>query len=86
MTLAEHSLAMLGHETNFIFHAAMHRRTAYEIYLSVPKKKGTIPVSLERFMPLPIDAKRKVSVSAEHIKNATALMLKRLENEKRAKS
>ena len=81
MTYAEHLLAYKGyHDENYLFFS-MHRRTAYEVYLSRPKPKGYTNLTIQRFMPLPID-KIAHSVSLKTIRVVHSLMLEKLVKEK----
>jgi len=82
MTYFDHVLAMKGYNDEVYMSFSMHRRTAYEIYLSRPKAKGTTKLTIQKFMPLPIDSDYSVSKSIETIKIVHSLMLEKLNREK----
>lgn len=81
MTFAEHLAAYKGYQDEVYIQFSMHRRTAYEIYLSRPKPKGVTNVSIQRFMPLPIDKNAK-NYSLKRIREVHKIMLDKLAKEK----
>ena len=81
MTYAEHVLAYWGYEEAYYMDFVKHRRTAYEIYLSRPKKRGATLLTIQRFMPLPTD-RRNPGQSLKRIREVHAVMLEKLRNEK----
>lgn len=81
MTFAEHLVAYKGYQDEVYIKFSMHRRTAYEMYLSRPKAKGSVNVSIQRFMPLPIDKNAK-GYSLDKIRKVHKIMLDKLAKEK----
>ena len=82
MTFAEHILAWSGYIDEFYSQFSMHRRTAYEIYLSRPKPKGYHTKSLQQFMPLPIDEDYKPSRPLKVVKEIHSAFLNKLNAQK----
>jgi hypothetical protein len=81
MTLAEFMLAWKGYEDDNFVQASMHRRTAYEMYLNRPRSKGSMPITIERFMPLPTDSLRQYR-STGKTKAIHSAFLEKLRKEK----
>lgn len=77
MTFQEHILAMLGHEEAVYLELSMHRRTAYEVYLSRPKGKSESILTIQKFMPIPTD-KKNINDSLKKIREVHKLMLERV--------
>ena len=82
MTYAEHILTWTGYLDSFYSEFSMHRRTAYEIYLSRPKAKGQTIKSIQHFMPLPIDEDYVPRKPKHIVKEIHSAFLQKLNSEK----
>lgn len=82
MTFAEHIFAWSGYLDHFYSEFSMHRRTAYEIYLSRPKAKGHTPKTIQQFMPLPSDSDYRPARSTKIVKEIHSAFLEKLNSEK----
>lgn len=81
MSYKEIILAMRGYQERELEEWKRTRYVAYMIYCSVPKKKGTSNMSIERFMPLG-EKKRGISKDAfDQLRKTFTSRVKKEEND-----
>lgn len=63
-------------ETDFITDAALSREVAYQVYCSIPLKKGKRHVSKKKYWPLPWDSDKEEK-EVQSLKNAMEVLKQR---------
>ena len=84
MTYAEYIFCFIGYQERYFRDFEKHRVTAYQVYLSVPRYKGRMPLSIQRFLPLPSDD--LTFFSKDKTEELRALWLEKIRKEKQSKN
>lgn len=73
-------LSIRGYENKQIRDWERARLIAYEVYVSIPKKKGNSNMPIHSFMPLPSDQDRKRGLTKEKTKELRQFFIDKQKN------